>query len=73
MQVDLFMNGVLLSEAVDGLPQRAIMAFVKRVMLDLLEPNKIDDHVCSPSCKDYHEIVIGGIDDYPVFELCIPR
>ena len=71
--VDLFMNGSLLSESVDGLPERAIIAFVKRLILDLMEPNSNTEHTCDESCKIHAEIVIGGVDKYPNFEECIPR
>ena len=73
LNVDVFMNGTLLSEAVDGLPTRAVVAFVKRLILDLTEPNSSSEHVCNEDCKIYAEIVIGGVDDFPRFEECIPR
>ena len=73
MNVDLFMNGALLSESVDGLPHRAVVAFVKRLILDLMEPNSNSEHICNENCKIYSEVVIGGIDNYPCFEECIPR
>ena len=73
VNVDLFMNGALLSESVDGLPERAVVAFVKRLMLNLMEPNSSSEHVCNENCKIYAEIIIGSVDNLPCFEDCIPR
>ena len=73
VNVDLFMNGILLSESVDGIPIRAIMAFIKRMMLDIMEPSSRSEHICSNDCKDYCELIIGGVDDYGPFEKCVPK
>ena len=71
--VDVFMNSILLSESVDGLPYRAIAGFIKRLVLDIIEPASKSNHKCSVDCKQYHEMVIGGIDNFGNFEDCCPR
>ena len=66
------MCGEHMSEEDGDVPYRAVAGFVKRLVLDLTEPNSEKEHVCSRDCKEYHDILIGG-NELDTFENCVPR
>ena len=70
--LDCFINGVQMSEPDGDVPFRAIAAFVKRLLLDLTEPNSESEHVCSEDCRYYHDLIIGT-KELGGFETCVPR
>ena len=70
--LDVFMCGEHMSEEDGDVPYRAIAGFVKRLVLDLTEPNSSSNHVCSEDCRYYHDLIIGG-KEYTNFEECVPR
>ena len=70
--LDCFINGLQMSEPDGDVPFRAIAAFVKRLLLDLTEPNSESEHVCSEDCRYYHDIIIGT-KEMGGFENCVPR
>lgn len=72
MSMDVFMNGTQMSEPDGDVPFRAIAAFVKRLMLDLTEPNSESEHCCTEDCRHYFELLIGT-KEMGGFENCIPR
>ena len=61
-----------MSEPDGDIPFRAVNAFVKRLMLDLTEPNSNEDHVCSEDCRYYYDLLIGTKELGGV-ESCVPR
>ena len=72
ISMDVFINGTQMSEPDGDVPFRAIAAFVKRLMLDLTEPNSESGHDCSEDCRHYFELLIGT-KELGGFENCIPR
>ena len=58
-ELSFFMNGNELTED-DGISVRALMGFIKRLVLDFLEYNTKSDHECNEHCLEAHGIVIGG-------------
>ena len=69
--VELFMNGVELFEE-DGIQLRALSGFVKRLVLDFMEPNQKSKHKCNDMCKRSHGVAIGGGSN-GIFLDCAPR
>lgn len=72
LSLDVFINGTQMSEPDGDVPFRAIAAFVKRMMLDLTEPNSESEHRCSEDCRYYYELLIGT-KELGGFENCAPR
>ena len=75
-ELSFFMNGNEMNEE-DGISVRALMGFVKRLVLDLLEYNTKTEHECNEHCFEAHGIVIGGIGDWRTrkgtFADCVPK
>ena len=72
VDLDVFINGVQMSEPDGDIPFRAVQAFLKRLILDLTEPNSQSDHVCSEDCRYYYDLIIGT-KELGGFEQCTPK
>ena len=58
------------------IPNDAILAFITRLVKELLSPNSVSTHECEDGCRQIHAIIIGQTNtrgDAPEFEKAVPR